>query len=351
MDILSIQDGQQKYQCNVKQNKDSFLLYQCNFYSHKNRNAIFKGVDEYQMDIHIRSLIEFEKYLDHHFPKAVNVTRQRMSIQQLLDQQEDKSMLKRNLEQYSNSIDNIIDKLYQTNCVVQQPCFAWSVNHRIIKSACWLFEALMPKILLSQTYSEEAHELLKDSEIKKANKLFKSAEKYYEKSMGLCLRWKWKLPHMNHNILHAEWHLSKKHLMKSFQHLCYQCIGIKQLTTANPMLTISTRALSSAMLSLAYWKNKDAETVVKIADGLRYLYHSHCLWNAAKYGNSIFTLQNWLQCNHIETGSFALLKEEFEKVPLLLSERIHTNNGAYFDKITAPDELPKIEDIICEYIE
>ena len=66
------------------------------------------------MDIHVRAPIEFEKILDYTFTNSIQMTRQRISIQQLLDQQsedsseEDKKQLIRHLNMYSNEIKAVI---------------------------------------------------------------------------------------------------------------------------------------------------------------------------------------------------------------------------------------------------
>ena len=303
------------------------------------------------MDIHIRGPIEFEKYLDHTFTDSVSLTRQRMSIQQLLDQKEDQPLLKQHLEQYCNHIYNTIDHISGSTTLLQQPRFTWVIDHETCHSSCWIFEALVPSVALAQVYSQEARTHLLINQFKEANKSFKKAENVFSKTLLLTRQWKWKLPHVNHKITREAWHLSQKHLLQSFQHLCLQCVGITKSTNSKTMSTIATRALTSSSLSWMHWKTPEAEHALKLADGLRYLYSSNTLWDDAHYGASIFRLQNWLTNIEINTGSFQLLQEEFEKVPLLLQERINTNNGAYFDSVVAIDELPSLNHIINKSME
>jgi len=297
------------------------------------------------MDIHIRSPIEFEKHLDHQFENSINITRQRMSVQQLLDQQEDIALIKRHLEPYSTGLAKVLTKLKPSTVLLKQPVFKWSVDGEEIQSSCWLFEAIMTNVILAQMCNEEANAFLKKNEIKKANALFKSAGGYYDKSMKFSMQWKWKLPSLTHRITHPYWHLSQKHMMDCYQHFCCQTVGIQQNTTASAMFKVAQRALKSSLLSWAHWKTPQSEKSIHMADKLCYLYSSHVLWDETKYGASIFRMQKWLG-NRVDTGSFHLIKEEFEKIPLLLQERIHTNNGAYFDPIAPDEEFPNIEEIM-----
>lgn len=303
------------------------------------------------MDIHIRGPIEFEKCLDHTFTGAVSLTRQRMTIQQLLDQKEDQPLLKQHLEQYCSHIYDTMGQISGSTVLLQQPRFTWVIDHEVIHSSCWIFEAMVPSVALAQVYTQEAQNHLLENQFKEANKSFKKAEKVFEKTLLLTKQWKWKLPHMNHKITRKTWHLSQKHLLQSFQHLCVQCVGISKSTNSTVMSTVATRALTSSSLSWMHWKTPEAERVIKLADGLRYLYSSNTLWDDAHYGASIFRLQNWLSDIEIDTGSFQLLKEEFEKIPLLLQERINTNNGAYFEAVEAIDELPSLEHLINKSME
>jgi len=298
------------------------------------------------MDIHIGSPIEFEKILDHTFTKSVSLTRQRMSIQQLLDQKEDQPLLTQHLEQYCRNIYDTIDQMSGSTTLLQQPRFTWVIDHETCHSSCWIFEALVPSVALAQVYTQEGRNHLLLNQFKDANKSFKKAETVFSKTTILTKQWKWKLPHVNHKITREAWHLSQKHIMQSFQHLCLQCVGISKASNSNTMSTIATRALTSASLSWMHWKTHEAENVIKLADGLRYLYSSNILWDNSHYGASIFRLQNWLTNIEIDTGSFQLLKEEFGKIPLLLQERINTNNGAYFDAVAAIDDLPSLEQVI-----
>ena len=151
---------------------------------------------------------------------------------------------------------------------------------------------------------------------------------------------------MNHKVLQADWNLSQKHLMECFQHFCCICVGINNSTTSKALSTVASRALKSAAYSWMHWKNSMADSCIKMADALNYLYSSDVLWNNGKYGNSIYILQHWLRPVYVETGSFHIIREEFQKIPMLLQERIHTNSGAYFDKICSPEAVPSIEDII-----
>ena len=104
------------------------------------------------MDIHVRAPIEFEKILDYTFTNSIQMTRQRISIQQLLDQQsedsseEDKKQLIRHLNMYSNEIKAVITNL-KNKKLTSQPRFSWSINNETVETPCWLFEAIMPRVV------------------------------------------------------------------------------------------------------------------------------------------------------------------------------------------------------------
>jgi len=301
------------------------------------------------MDIHIRGPVEFEKCLDHSFVSAITMTRQRMAIQQLMDQQEDQPLLIQQLTNYCTVIQEVVQRISAKTILQQQPCFTWVIDHEKIVSPCWIFEAIVPCCVLGQLHIQSGHSFLADNNFKDANKAFKKAETVFMQSFLLAQRWKWKLPQMNHKIVRPAWHLSQKHTAESLQHLCCLCVGIDKASSDKTMFTVATRALTSATLSSLHWKTPEAINLLQIADSLRYLYSSNTLWSSGAYGAAIYRLQN--RVPFIETGSFELLKKEFEKVPLLLQERIYTNNGAYFEAIEPPDELPTLEMIIHRSLE
>ena len=112
-------------------------------------SAVYKNI---AMEVSSHTPIEFEKILDYTFTNSIQMTRQRISIQQLLDQQseesseEDKKQLIRHLTIYSNQIKTVITNL-KNKKLTSQPRFSWSINNETIETPCWLFEAIMPRVV------------------------------------------------------------------------------------------------------------------------------------------------------------------------------------------------------------
>lgn len=294
------------------------------------------------MNIHIRRPIEFEKCLDHTFANVVTFTRQRMSVQQLLDQRDDNELLIKHLETYCDNIGSLISKITAGTRLERQPSFIWVIDNEQIQTPCWLFEAIVPRVVLAQLYILKGKEKANENEFKEANRIFKCAEKRFTESYEYAKRWKWKVPKMNHRIVRTKWHMSQIHYVKCLQHQTFIGCGLQKETGPKVMTTLASRALASATKSLIYWNTPESVEQLKISDGLRHIFKSNAQWNDGKYGHSIHTLQTWIR-DVPET--FPLLKEEFEKVPFLLQERITTNNGAYFDKIEAGPDMT-LEEII-----
>ena len=303
------------------------------------------------MDIHLRGQVEFEKILDYTFTQSITLTRQRITIQQLLDQQnneptdDDHRQLIRHLTTYSDGIGAVIVKLPETTIQIQ-PCFSWTIDNERVQSACWILEAIMPKIVNFQLQLKMGHKQVQLQQYKAANKCYKTAEKLAKETETLANRWKWKLPTMNHQILATKWHIAQKYYSECLQELCMLSVGIQMETKDTAMYTLSQRILRAASLSFIHWKSDEAGSIITLADGLRYMYSANILWNREEYGQSIHRLENWVCNRSIPTGNWEMLEKEFEKIPFLLQERIHTNNGAYFEPIRAAITLPDIQTII-----
>lgn len=303
------------------------------------------------MDIHVHGLIEFEKILDYTFTESILLTRQRITIQQLLDQQNNESTdnddkkLIRHLTTYSDGIMSIIVKLPETT-IQRQPCFSWTVDQEKVQSACWILEAIMPRIVNFQLQLKLGHKHIQLQQYKVAHTFYKTATTYATETETLAHRWKWKLPTMNHHILTTKWHLAQKYYSECLQLLCTVGVGIQTETKDTVMYTLSQRILRAASLSFMHWKSNEAGSIITLADGLRYMYSANILWNREEYGSSIYRLENWVHNRSFPTGKWEILEKEFEKIPFLLQERIHTNNGAYFESIRAAITLPDIQTII-----
>ena len=303
------------------------------------------------MDIHVRAPIEFEKILDYTFTESISMTRQRISIQQLLDQQsedspeEDKKQLIRHLNLYSKQIKNMIIKLKNTK-LTKQPHFSWSINNETIDTPCWLFEAIMPRVVNYNINVNIAQKKIKNEEFVEANQYLKDAQRCVNECIFLTQSWKWKMPHLTHKILSSQWHLAQKNKMETIIQLNMLSRAQQKENSDKTLYTLAQRALSHSAQSYMYWKDPHTEMLLKLSDAFRYMYSANILWNNAQYGSSIYRLQHWLKGQKIETGAFENFKREFEKIPFLLQERIHINNSAYFEPIEPAADLPDLESII-----
>ena len=295
------------------------------------------------MNIHIRNPVEFEKCLDHSFPNSVRLTRQRMTVQQLLDQQEDNNLLIKHLETYCDNFTTLLSKITTETQMVQQPLFNWVIDSEQFQTPCWLIEAIMSRVVLARLYLRRGTKEAENHGFKAANKSFKLAEKRFAESHAYAKKWKWKMPRMNYKIMKSNWHLSQVYYAKCLQHLCFVGVGIQNSSGPAVMTTLSSRALGAAAQSLSYWDTPESTEQLKVADGLRHIFRSNVQWNNAKYGHSIHTLQTYI---HSLPDTFPIFKEEFEKVPFLLQERIATNNGAYFDTIEEGPDIT-LEEILA----
>ena len=302
------------------------------------------------MDIHVRGSIEFEKILDYTFTNAISLTRQRIAIQQFLDQKDEEStdsdhqQLIRHLTTYGRAMQSCISKLSGTNITIQ-PCFSWSINHEPIQSACWVLEAIMPNIVNLQLQLDLGHKSVEQENYKQANKYYKKAHEIPKETEILNRQWKWKIPSMNHKICSTSWHIAQQYYTECLQQLCTISVGIQSETNDKSMYTLAQRTLRSAALSYAHWKTDEVGKIITLSDGLRYLYSSNILWNREEYGQSIYRLEHWLQKTEIDP-QWPILKREFEKINFLLQERRHTNEGAYFETIGPARALPDLPTII-----
>jgi len=304
-----------------------------------------------EMDIHIRVPLEFEKILDYTFSDSITMTRQRISIQQLLDQRnehssfDDKIQLIRYLNTYSKQIKNLIVNLKNTKLIIQ-PQFSWSIDNETIKTSCWLFEAIMPKVVNYIINTDIGKSMIKNEQFVEANKYFKGALQCANESYILTESWKWKMPYMNHKVISSQWHMAQIHKINSLMQLSALSRGQQQCSSDKTLYILSQRALHHSALSYMKWKDSYTEMLLKVSDAFRYLYSANILWNNAQYGGSIYTVQHWLKDQEIETDIFDNFKQEFEKIPFLLQERIRVNNSAYFETIQSIVDLPSLESVI-----
>lgn len=286
------------------------------------------------MTIHIRGTVEFEKILCEPWQPAIDMTRSRMTVQQLLDTQESPNILEKRLRDYVNKTDSIIDHLSKqaAQSLVEHPVFEWSVNDSIIRSPCWRLESILPRYTLAIMAENEAHRKIQEHDYKQALHSFRSATDMHKQCVQKLSLWKWKLPALNHDILQKQWHLSKIEMFRGMTTLCMLSTGIQKQFKSSVLFTVAQRALRSFVRSLATWSSKQAQDLMNVSEALRYYFSSDILWSGERYGESIRRLERWTR-QKLEFGPFQILKDEWAKVPLLLEERHTTNNGAYFDAI------------------
>jgi hypothetical protein len=296
------------------------------------------------MDIHIRQPIEYEKIVSGNPSKAIELTRHRMVVQQLLDSRDNDANLKERLKSYCHSFDVFCAALRPHVKLQKQPSFHWVVAGQPIHSSCWKFEAVVPRIVLSELCHTEGVSQLQNNDYKAAAKSFKVAEQSHMETIQHLRAWKWRIPGANHHILQQKWHYSAVHHLQSLQHLCMVSVGLDQETAAKTLYVVAQRATAAAAKSVAAWP--DRHSTLQMCEGLQHLFSSHILWNREEYGGSIHRLNTWLLPNSIDTFHFDIIEREFKKVPFLTRERRQINNGAYFDMEAAVTPLPTPQELI-----
>lgn len=286
------------------------------------------------MTIHIRGTVEFEKILGEPWQGAIDMTRTRMAVQQLLDTQESPSILEKRLKDYIKKTDAVIDHLSKMGAgkLTEHPIFEWSVNESIIRSPCWRLESILPRYTLSVMNENEAHRQIKEHNYKEARKMFLASIDMHKQCVQNLALWKWKLPALNQDVLQKKWHLAKIEMFTGMAMLCMLSTGIQKQLKSSTLFTVTQRSLRNFARSLATWPSKQAQDLMNVSEALRYYFSSDILWTSERYGESIRRLERWLP-QRLEFGPFEILKDEWAKVPLLLEERHTTNNGAYFEAI------------------
>ncbi len=312
---------------------------------------VFKPIrSTIQMDIHIRHDVEFEKILASDWPKALALTRTRMSLQQLLDAKTSDAQLQTRLNEYILQIDNAYRFVAsQANTPLQtQPLFSWSVNRRLVQTPCWRIETVLPRVALANALYRQGLTALVAQKHLEAGSLFTRASQRHQETRDILTHWRWRQPELQIQVLQADWHAGQHHHMLALKNMCMLSVGIDRDTGTSTCFTVAQRAVKHAAAAVAVWPDNDAKHILPIAETMRYAYSSTLFWNAHQYGASIHTLTHWVGPD-IDTGPFAKLAEELTTVPLLLRERQHTNDGAYFDKIEpATDLVPPAELIHME---
>ena len=145
---------------------------------------------------HIRESVIFENILPDEYLKlsnAMQVSRSRMSLQQMLDDPPDTMQLIEKFNEYNKKYDTLLNFLTANRQIKlnTQPVFNWYVNNKSIQSSCWLLESIIVKHAISMIYEQRGLKMLHE-DVKKANLLFKDSIKHREKLLDVLNRWKWK---------------------------------------------------------------------------------------------------------------------------------------------------------------
>ena len=285
------------------------------------------------MDVHIRTLIEFEKIIPHDWETSILCTRTRMCVQQLLDSQDSDEQTKEHLIKYIELAKTMFDYMTtkQTTPLITQPTFEWSIDNKEIKSSCWRLEKLMPTIALTRLLTHEGMDLVGQESHKKAVKIFDSSIQYHDSIKQELKCWKWKTQILGHDELQLDWHVSRLHFLKGVRDMCTLCVGINKQVSPSGLFTLSERIIKNFTLSIAAWHDSEAGHYLPTLECLGHKFSSDILWSQEKYGQSIHRLQNWCLNRTFETEPFCEIKSELEKIDFLLQERINLNNSVYFD--------------------
>lgn len=296
------------------------------------------------MNIHIRHPIEFEKIIGEQQLNSIDLTRKRMSVQQLLDSRENDDTLVLRLKDYIKSFERMTKRMDPTKKLQKQPTFQWIIDSKCVQSSCWKFEAVVPKTVLSQLYQLKAYEHLQKEDYVTASKSFEQASKCHVDATATLMAWKWKMPGTNHYVLQTDWHVSHMHRLQSLKTLCMLSVGLQKDSPVRALYTVAQRAAAEATKAIVKWPAND--TTLQMCEAIRYYLSSHILWENEDYGASIHRLSTWLTNLDVDTLGFKAIEQELAKIPFLLRERQQVNNGAYFDIVQAGSPLPTPQELV-----
>jgi len=292
------------------------------------------------MKFKIKSTVEFEK-LNDFLEDPIAITRNRISIQQSLDSEENsKELLTTQLEKYNKGIDILFSELVrkrhvQLKCI---PLFFWQIDNEQITSSCWQVERIVPKVLLARLFLESGHELLPDYKLASAN--YAKAMHLHKQINKNLLTWKWKNSDLHHPIFQCAWHNSCIAHLQCLQHMAMLSVGIDKNLPAKTLFTVAERAVKSSVCSIVNWASEyEPENTLPACQSMQMYFSSKLLWDDSKYGNSIFCLQELHSSKFTGKTRFDAINNEIEKVGLLLSENQRINNGAYFDTVEMGEPL------------
>lgn len=298
------------------------------------------------MRIKIHTPVEFEKIIPNDWPESIAITRKRLALQQMLDSGDNSEHLVQRVAEYCKSACRALVHVGSNaqEPLLCQPLFQWEINHNVLVSPCWRFEALMPHALLAAIRLNQANTHMRRGQYKDAHSCYTKAKDLHEECVQHLKLWSWKLPEMNHAVLQSSWHEARIHACRGSIQLATLAVGLEREASSTVLYTVSQRALRSYTLAAATWAQIDVP--LPLAEIMRYYFSSDILWNAEQYGASIHRLKTWVHGQHVDDSLVPRLASELTKVPDLLQERCQTNNGAYFDVVKPGLDLPPPETLI-----
>jgi hypothetical protein len=291
---------------------------------------------------HIREAVVFEDILseeDTRASGALQVSRTRMSLQQLLDDPSNSDQLLQKCFDYSQEFDHMVEFVttHRHLLLQKQPTFHWYVDNQSISSSCWLLDSIIVKHICASLLECQGTTLL-STDVKQASQHFKQAIDVRETLLEVLQRWKWKS--LQHPILETGWHQARQHYATAQQQMAMIEMGLSNGVQATTLFTVSQRAIRSAVLSLAAWASPEAVELLHSSEALRYLFSSNVLWSQGKYGEAIYRLQHWLSnSTHTHTGPFPHIQTQFDGLPLLLASRLRDNETIYFQQLSPAPPL------------
>jgi hypothetical protein len=293
--------------------------------------------------LHIHTPIEFEKIVDTDWDGAVNLTRERMSIQQLLDARDNIPLTIVRLKKYCESFDKLFSHIiqHQWTPLLKQPTFTWSIDGSIISSTAWNFEKNNIHIALADIYIQEGYKKIDEQLYKEASQYWKQAAEHFTLANSSLGSWKWRLTSENIYVTQQKWQKAQIEKLKCLQQLCTIGVGIGKNSSDKTLYTLAQRATKCAALEQVYYPSDTS--LLHICETLRYFYSSNIQWTKEEYGASIDTLQRWVRAKH---SKFQIINEEFDKLELLLSERKMSNDNIYFEQVKPSKSLPSLREII-----
>ena len=106
-------------------------------------------------------------------------------------------------------------------------------------------------------------------------------------------------------------------------------VAIDQDFPSRTLLKLARAASKHALTAYGLHQTPETVALVHLCESVRYFYHGNMLWDQEQYGASLYTFNNYVHA--IATDTWPHIKEELDRVPILLNERTAVNNSVYYD--------------------